>query len=185
MFYDIFMAPLEALFLRKIRKNLVSQASGSLLEIGFGTGVNVPFYPKDLSTLTALDIVIDPRIAAKYQEIDFVLGTAEALPFNDHSFDTVLATLTLCSVGDIELVLQEINRVLKPGGQYLFIEHILPESRRWASFFKFLNPHWLACSKSCQLIHQTDQIIARSSLDIIQENKSAHTILWSGKAVKV
>lgn len=123
------------------RHALVRQAVGEVLEIGFGTGATLPFYdPAKVERLT----VVEPsegmnrraaaRLAASPVPVLSVPGTGEGLPFADAVFDTVVTCLTLCSVSDVPQVLAEIRRVLRPGGQFLFLEHVLsddPGRRRW------------------------------------------------------
>jgi SAM-dependent methyltransferase len=123
------------------RAALVGQASGNVLEIGFGSGATLPFYdPAKVTRLT----VVEPsegmnkraasRLAASPVPVTSVPGAGEKLPFADAGFDTVVTCLTLCSVSDVPKVLAEIRRVLKPGGKFLFLEHVLSEDadrRRW------------------------------------------------------
>ncbi len=123
------------------RAALVGQARGDVLEIGFGTGATLPFYdPARVTRLT----VVEPsegmnrraadRLAASPVPIVSVPGAGEGLPFADASFDTVVTCLTLCSVQNVPQVLAEIRRVLKPGGQFLFFEHVLSDDsgrQRW------------------------------------------------------
>ncbi|OYU14558.1 MAG: SAM-dependent methyltransferase [Alphaproteobacteria bacterium PA4] len=123
------------------RAALVGQARGQVLEIGFGSGATLPYY--DPAWVTRLTVV-EPSdgmnrraahaLAASPVPVVSVPGAGEALPFGDASFDTVVTCLTLCSVSDVPQVLAEIRRVLKPGGQFLFFEHVLSEDadrQRW------------------------------------------------------
>lgn len=142
-FYDVFMTPIEGLFLNRIRKQLIKKATGDVLEIGFGTGVNIKHLSvSNLTSFTGLDTQENTYFLDKYPKLNLVQGYAENLPFNDHSFDTVIVTLVLCSVSDVEQSLREIKRVLKPGGRYLFMEHILPKPSVVAHSFHTLNPLW-------------------------------------------
>lgn len=130
------------------KRILLAGASGEVLEIGAGTGANFVFYSPDVQWTGC-----DPnsfgwsysKRAAEAAGIDAVwrTGTAEELPFGDGSFDTVVSTLTLCSVQSPERALQQIRRVLRPGGQFLFLEHVAAEAHselhrrqcRWAPVF--------------------------------------------------
>ncbi len=120
---------------------MVGQAQGDVLEIGFGSGATLPFY--DPARVVALTVV-EPsegmnrraaeRLAISQVPVTSVPGAGEQLPFADASFDTVVTCLTLCSVADVAQVLAEIRRVLRPGGQFLFLEHVLSEDagrQRW------------------------------------------------------
>lgn len=182
MIYDIFMAPLEKGLLKNIRQFLIPHASGQVLEIGFGTGVNYSYY-QDVESLTGLDLWIDNKVIEKFDKVRFVEGDAHQLPFEDNSFDCVVSTLTLCSVKDQEKVISEIHRVLKPGGQYLFIEHILPQDRK-NKLFRMINPLWYKVSQSCQLTHETDKLLRSSQFELVNENYSESGIFYSGIAKK-
>ncbi|MCC7534991.1 MAG: class I SAM-dependent methyltransferase [Deltaproteobacteria bacterium] len=122
------------------RKRVLSSARGRVLEVGFGTGLNAAHYPSDVSHVTALDPnpgvekLAHKRIAAARVPIDLRRGSGSSLPFDDHSFDTVVTTLVLCSIDDVHAALAEIRRVLAPDGLYLLMEHGLaddPGVRRW------------------------------------------------------
>lgn len=183
MIYDFFMWPLEKMALAQIRRNLIPLASGEVLEIGFATGVNTKYYPESIH-VTALDLEIHSKIESRYSNIKFVEGDGHHLPFENHQFDTVISTLTLCSVKDIAMVISEIHRVLKPNGRYLFIEHILPKTKNKKRIFNWFNPHWYKISKSCQINHQTDKIMENSQFVKVDHNYSNSTIFYYGVATK-
>lgn len=140
------------------RAALVGQAAGDVLEIGFGSGATLRFYdPARVKRLT----VVEPsegmnrraatRLAASPVPVMSVPGAGERLPFDDASFDTVVTCLTLCSVSDVPQVLSEIRRVLRPGGQFLFLEHVSSEDagvRRWQ---RRLNPVQKVVGVGCTL----------------------------------
>ncbi len=140
------------------RAALVGQAAGDVLEIGFGSGATLRFYdPAKVTRLT----VVEPsegmnrraasRLAASPVPLRSVPGAGERLPFDDACFDTVVTCLTLCSVSDVPKVLSEIRRVLRPGGQFLFLEHVLSEDagmRRWQGR---LNPVQKVVGVGCNL----------------------------------
>ena len=149
------------------RQALVSQASGDVLEIGFGSGATLPFYdPAKVSSLT----VVEPsegmnrraadQLAASPVPIRSVPGAGERLPFDDASFDTVVCCLTLCSVQDVGQVLAQVRRVLKPGGAFLFMEHVLsddPDRQRWQ---QRLNPVQRVVGVGCNLNRPSAQLVA-------------------------
>lgn len=126
--------------LSDLRRALLADVSGEVLEIGFGTGLNLPHYPLQTRKLTTVDpnpgmiALAKKRIAASPIPVEIRLLDAERLPFPDRSFDAVVSTWTLCSIPNIDQALREIHRVLKPGGRFFFIEHGLshePKVRRW------------------------------------------------------
>ncbi|MEW4568357.1 class I SAM-dependent methyltransferase [Tautonia sp. JC769] len=124
----------------RLRSELLADVDGEVLEIGFGTGLNLEHYPEHVRRLTA----VDPgegmgrlgrrRIARSKMEVDHRVTGAESLPFEDDRFDCVVTTWTLCSIPAVRRALSEVYRVLKPGGRFLFLEHGLnddPSVRRW------------------------------------------------------
>jgi ubiquinone/menaquinone biosynthesis C-methylase UbiE len=130
--------------LNRIRREVLSEATGDVLEIGFGTGVNLPFYPSAVRKLTTADPnpgMTDharQRIQASPVCVDTKLLSAEALALPDHAFDTVVSTMTLCSVPDAARATGEVYRVLRPGGRFLFFEHGQspdPKVRIWQDRF--------------------------------------------------
>ena len=161
--YDFLMWPLEKFLLANIRKSLISNSSGNVLELGIGTGVNLPYYdPSQISALTGLDIKLTKKILNKSRNsIALFQGSAEKLPFPDGSFDTVVATLLLCSVKDFNKAICEIKRVLKENGTYIFIEHIEPEKKALAVIFNTLNKIWPVLINGCNLNRKTDIAIQK------------------------
>jgi ubiquinone/menaquinone biosynthesis C-methylase UbiE len=124
--YDPLMARTEKAGLRAERASLLQHAHGRVLEIGAGTGANLPHYNGDVDTLT----LVEPeapmlrRLEKKAGDALVLRAPAEDLPFDDDSFDTVVSTLVLCAVDDQPRALREMRRVLRPGGQLLFLEHV-------------------------------------------------------------
>jgi ubiquinone/menaquinone biosynthesis C-methylase UbiE len=122
------------------RREALAQVTGDVLEIGFGTGLNLPYYPHTIGQITTVDPspgvhrLAQRRIAASSIVVDHYMLSGEALPMADQSFDSVVSTFTLCSVPNIEQALAEIYRVLKPGGRFFFVEHGLsdePTVQKW------------------------------------------------------
>jgi ubiquinone/menaquinone biosynthesis C-methylase UbiE len=127
-------------FVARHRRELLAGASGRILEIGFGTGLNVPHYPPNVHKLTTVEPNVgmhrraEKRIRQRGIEVDQRIIGSERLPFEDGSFDCVVSTFTLCSIEQVEQALGEVYRVLKAGGQFLFLEHGLspePKVRKW------------------------------------------------------
>lgn len=127
--YDGWMRPFDRLLLGDGRARVCASAQGRTLELAVGTGLNLPFYPPDID-LTGIDVspamlaVAERRAAAIARAVDLQAGDAQALDFADGSFDTVLATLSLCTIPDEWRALAEAHRVLRPGGQLLLLEHV-------------------------------------------------------------
>jgi len=155
------------------RERLLAHATGETLEIGFGTGVTLPFY--DFARVTRL-IVVEPstgmnrraarRIAASGAPVEIVAGGGEHLPFADARFDTVVTSLTLCSVGDPAAVLAGIRRVLKPGGKFLFLEHVRsdhPDRARWQ---RRLTPLQKVIGVGCHLDRPTADWVRDAGFDL-------------------
>jgi len=117
-------------FVIEYRRKLLAPASGRVLEVGAGTGFNLPHYPSTVAELVVTDRLdgmlrrAEKRAASTGREIVSERVTGESLPYPDASFDTVVASYVLCSVDEQDSVLGEIVRVLKPGGRYLFLEHV-------------------------------------------------------------
>jgi ubiquinone/menaquinone biosynthesis C-methylase UbiE len=140
-FYDRAFAASEEAGLREMRAELLKQARGRVLELGSGTGLNLELYPReglDSLTLTEPDPHMFKQLRQRADDdcpgAELLEAGAEDLPFADDSFDTVVVTLVLCTVPDQLAALKEISRVLAPGGQLLFLEHVRanhPDLARW------------------------------------------------------
>ncbi len=132
--YDPGMDLVEKLLFGGGRRWVCSQASGDVLELAAGTGRNLPYYPSDVR-LTGIDLsremlaIARRRAAELGRDVDFRYGDAQALEFSNQRFDTVVATLALCSIPDERRALSEAMRVLRPGGLLLLLEHV--KSDRW------------------------------------------------------
>jgi ubiquinone/menaquinone biosynthesis C-methylase UbiE len=161
--YNIFMAPFEKFAgLAKCRKQLIAYASGSVLEVGPGSGVNGRFY--DAGKITGITLLSPEEGGAEKAEknyghlgvpLQYHRGDVQRLPFPSDSFDTVVATLLFCSVKDPLAGLEELCRVLKPGGRYLFIEHIRPSKAGSAAAADFFTPFWRKIAGGCHLNRET------------------------------
>ncbi len=160
MLFDALMYPLEVLSLRRKRRELIPAARGRVLEIGAGTGANLPFYRWDrVYDLHLLDIGLTNalRSAAARAPVPVFLHEADALalPFPDGLFDTVVFTLVFCSVADPARGLAEARRVLKSDGALIFIEHVRPRSRGLARAVDAADPAWVAFNGQCHLNRET------------------------------
>ncbi|MCS7080258.1 MAG: class I SAM-dependent methyltransferase [Chloracidobacterium sp.] len=185
--YDAYMRPLERRIFAVRRQRLIPQATGDVLEIGGGTGANLPFY-RQVRSLTFTDP--DPamlRLAqAKPRPADlpvtFCTAAAEALPFPDETFDTVVVTLALCTVADPKQALDEIRRVLRPGGQLLALEHIRPPGLL-GYVADALTPLQKRLAAGCHLNRATCHAIAAAGFIIERETLSIFDIVAEVQAV--
>lgn len=136
--YDRFMAAGEKARLAATRAELLADANGAVLEVGAGTGLNLPHYPDSLDALTLAepDIAMLSRLeraaARASTPATVIRAPAEDLPYDDDTFDTVVSTLVLCGVDDQPRAVREIRRVLKPSGQLLVLEHVRAADDRLA-----------------------------------------------------
>jgi len=160
-------------FQRERRLALVS-AYGEVLEVGFGTGLNLPHYPPTVTSLVALDptLALRPRVArrcaAARMPVTCVQGTAERLPFENARFDCVVTTWTLCSIPDVVGALRHIQRVLKPGGHYVFLEHGRSDDPRLAWWQDLYNPLHKCLAGGCHVNRPIGRLIMQSGLQITQ-----------------
>jgi ubiquinone/menaquinone biosynthesis C-methylase UbiE len=158
---------------QKQRSLVLAQAHGTVLEIGFGTGLNLPHYPAALSSLHAIDPahVLPRKVAERSAAVPFPLQiqrtSAETLPYDDRFFDCVVSTWTLCTIPDPVKALREVGRVLKPDGVFLFLEHGRSEDEKVAAWQNRLNPVQNIIGCGCNLNRKIDQIIARAGLKIM------------------
>lgn len=146
--YDRVLAATEKAGLGAHRKALLGTAAGRVIEIGAGTGANLPYYSDAVSELVVCEPAepmarrLERKLASFERPVRVVRAPAENLPFEDASFDVAVSTLVLCTVGDQRRALAELHRVLKPGGRLLFIEHVRaeePRLARWQDRLNFLN----------------------------------------------
>lgn len=145
--YDRLSRKSEDAGVRSLRQRLLADADGRVLEIGGGTGANLPFYNGRIESLTVTEpeAAMLRRLQRKAREqaplAKVLRAAAETLPFADDSFDTVVSTLVLCGVEDQSRALREARRVLRPGGRLLFLEHVRSEDPKFARFQDRMN--WL------------------------------------------
>jgi ubiquinone/menaquinone biosynthesis C-methylase UbiE len=143
--------------LAQCRQKLLADVRGDVLEIGFGTGLNLPYYPPHIHHLTAVDInpgmpaLAQKRLRTSPITVDYRILNGEVLPMRDHTFDSVVSTWTLCSIANVTQALQEIRRVLKPEGRFLFIEHGLSDAPRVQRWQHRLNPLQKLLADGCHL----------------------------------
>ncbi len=153
----------------KQRAKIVPLATGRVLELGIGMGLNLSLYdPDKVESVTGVDPSPELRAIAEAAphdprlKVSVVDGTAEALPFENASFDTVLCTFTLCSVQAPEAALAEARRVLKPGGRLLFCEHGLAPDAGVARWQRRVEPVWKRLAGGCHLTRPVADAIAKA-----------------------
>jgi len=160
--------------LEKYRRELVAAASGRVLEVGVGSGLNFPLYGKQVEVVFGLDpsprllAMARRRAAAAGIRASLLLASATAIPLADHTVDTVVMTWTLCSTPEPLVALREMRRVLAPGGRLLFVEHGLspqPEVERWQHR---LTPVWRHIAGGCHLDRKMDDLIRAAGFDVTE-----------------
>ena len=158
--------------LKTLRTRAVASAQGRILELGFGTGLNLPHYPPSVKAIVAVDP--NPGMAAialrRMNDLGMAVThhqiSAESLPFDAGSFDSVVSTLTLCSIPDVCAALSEVRRVLRPGGQFLFFEHGRHPDPGVSKWQDRLNPLWKRVFDGCQINRDVPQLIRNAGLSL-------------------
>ncbi len=179
--YDMIMTPLEKRVLGSIRAQLLAHACGDVLEIGVGTGVNLSYYNSgQLHSLTGVDLKLSSEIQRYSDEITLIQGSAEALSFADNSFDTVTETLLLRSVMAVSKSLMEIKRVLKPGGKFLWLEHVRPEESKLARAFDRVNWLWEKCTGGCNINRRAVEFVSHAGFQSCIEKTAGKGIFRYG-----
>jgi len=158
----------------RYRGKVIPAASGRVLEIGAGSGLNLPFYGERVTQVFALDPsealleMARSKFPATRFALEFLPASAEEIPLDSRTVDTVVSTWTLCSVPDAARGLREARRVLKPGGTLLFVEHgLAPEAavQRWQ---RRINPLWRRISGGCNLDRRIDRLIEQAGFGSIR-----------------
>ena len=186
---------LDRPFVAKHRQELLSRVDGEVLEIGFGTGLNLAYYPEHVHKIT----VVDPSPGMQRQarrridqagiEVEQRLLSSEELPFDDQVFDCVVSTFTLCSIENVERTLNEVYRVLKPGGRFLFLEHGLSPDANVQKWQRRLN--WLQrrLGDNCRLDRNVQALVRTEpfenvSLDefYLEQTPRTHGYIYMGTA---
>ena len=165
--YDPFLALGELRGLKQRRRTLLADAHGHVLEIGAGTGLNAPHYPPvDALVLSEPDQQMTRRLQSRLvghpANPTVVQAPAEELPFDDDSFDTVISTMVLCTVRDPAQAMDEVRRVLRPKGRFLFIEHVRSERPRLARWQDRLHSIWKPVALGCHCNRDTMALLSAS-----------------------
>ncbi len=176
IYSDVILPKLCDLSMRNVRlhpyrKRVVGAAEGRVLEIGSGSGLNLPFYRRDVREILALEP--DPALLAMARRVphteipvNFMEASAEAIPLDDNSIDTVVTTWTLCTIPGAAAALTEMRRVLRPQGKLLFVEHGLSPDRGVRWWQDRLTPIWGRISGGCHLNRPIRSIIENGGFRI-------------------
>jgi SAM-dependent methyltransferase len=161
-------------FMDDMRPEALAAADGEVLEVGFGTALNLAHYPPGVNKVVGLDPMgtegvarVDERIAAAPFPVERAALRADgALPFDAGRFDTVITTWTLCSIPEPLVALREMHRVLRPGGRYLFIEHGRADAERTQRWQDRINPLWNRIADGCNINRKMDEIVERGGFEL-------------------
>jgi ubiquinone/menaquinone biosynthesis C-methylase UbiE len=170
--YDWFLSQAEEKGLRDARRELLAEATGDCLEIGAGTGLNLDHWPAPVARLVLTEP--DPHMAAQLRRrvaesgrpAEVVEAPGERVPFEDDSFDSVALTLVLCTAPDPPAVLREVDRVLRSGGRFLFLEHVRAADPKLARWQDRLHGPWYLFGNGCHCNRDTLATIEASPLEL-------------------
>lgn len=182
--------------LREYRQQLLEDVSGEILEIGFGTGLNLPYYPNSVTKITTIDPnpgmqkLARSRIAASKIIVDYQVLNGESLPMADASFDSVVCTWTLCSIPQVDQAIAEIYRLLKSGGKFFFIEHGLSQDTQIQTWQNRLTPIQKVIADGCHLNRNIQHLVERQFKNVTVEQFYAPKLprvvgyMYQGTAIK-
>jgi len=154
------------------RQRIGQAATGRVLDVGIGSGLNLPFYGKQTERVFGIDPssellhFAEERAGKTSVPVELLRGSGEALPVEDRSIDTAVVTFTLCTVGNATAVLAEIRRVLRPGGRLLFAEHGRAPDAGVARWQDRLTPIWKRLAGGCHLNRKPDDLIRSAGFGI-------------------
>jgi len=182
--------------LAQYRRSLLAEVAGTVLEIGFGTGLNLSYYPEEIQQLVAIDAnpgvhaLAEKRIAASQITVDHRVLNGEQLPMSAQTFDSAVSTWTLCSIANVEQAIAEIHRVLKPGGTFFFVEHGLSRDAAVQVWQNRLTPVQKVIADGCHLNRNIRQLIEQQFGTVTIEEFYGEGLpkpigyLYKGKAIK-
>lgn len=158
----------------KLRRRAAAPLSGTIVEVGFGSGLNVGCYPEAVTSVTAIEPAdlawerAQERVTAS--DIPIVRGglDGQRLPFNDDAFDGALSTFTLCTIGDLPAALAELRRTVKPGGALAFCEHGLAPDPGVQHFQRIVNPLERALAGGCELTRDIPALLTEAGWDVVE-----------------
>ena len=170
--YNLIMNNTERRCLGHWRRELLANAKGNVLEIGAGTGLNIPYYAPTTRQLTLSEPDQHMRkklrlnIKKQNHSAQITAWPAEQITMPDNSYDTIVSTLVLCSVACQTNSLNEIKRLLKPGGQLIFMEHVISDNPSVLRWQKLLEPTWSLCAGDCRLTRDTKNAIESAGFQL-------------------
>ena len=173
---------------RELRRECVRGLSGTVLEVGFGSGLSLPGYPKDLARLWYVEPAEEARrmaqkaIAEAPFPVEHLGDTAESIPLPDGAVDAVVSTWTLCTIPDVERALREMRRVLRPGGELRFVEHGRSPDPRVARWQDRLTPLQKKLAGGCHLNRPIDRLIEAAGFEL---DRIERFYLWEGRGPKL
>ncbi len=183
--------------LQGLRAGALAEVRGEILEIGFGTGLNLPHYPASVRRLTTVDPnpgmgrMALRRVAASGIQVDHRRIGGEAMPFADASFDYAVSTWTLCSIAEVEQALSEIRRVLRPGGRFVLLEHGLSSDPGVARWQRRLNPLEGLVADGCRLDRDIEALVRQAGFADVHLEKfeleglpRTHGTMYRGAATR-
>ncbi|MCP5095557.1 MAG: class I SAM-dependent methyltransferase [Chloroflexi bacterium] len=184
--YNRGMKLLEFSSLRRLRQQLLIDVTGDILEIGMGTGANLPVYTK-VSHVTGIDMSWN-RLAGSMQRVVTLpftptVADAQSLPFPNNSFDNVVGTLVFCSIPDPMQALTEIKRVLRPNGRLFLLEHVRGQTPLSRRFTDWVHPLWFALQHECHLNRETAVTVQQAGFTIEQTSQHGWGLLQMLTAV--
>jgi ubiquinone/menaquinone biosynthesis C-methylase UbiE len=156
------------------RRRVTDGLSGTVVEIGFGSGLNVPAYPTEVTKVYAVEPaalgrkLAAPRIANSHVEVEHVGLRGESLPLDDDSCDGALSTFTLCTIPDVERALDEVRRVLKPGGRFHYLEHGAAPDESVARWQRRLEPTQKFFADGCHLTRDPTALVRAAGFDVVR-----------------
>ncbi len=184
-FYNFIEMPMELILFKRWRQDFFRLLEGQrILEIGVGTGKNIDFYPPH-SHLVGIDLsegMLNKARSKMSRNVRLLQMDAERLAFPDHTFDMVIGTFVFCSIPRPAWALREIQRVLKPNGRLLLMEHVLPEKRTLRWFLKKMNG-FVYKKTGVEIARQTGNTIQQSGLQIVSSENLLATVVRRFQAV--
>lgn len=180
--YDLWEWPLEISYLSRLRSEVISHASGKVLEVGIGTGKNLPYYPPE-TDLTGIDfsrgmlrIARDKERRTGLKQCKLIEMDIEKMSFSDGTFDTVISTFVFCTVPHPDKGLNELYRVLKPGGKAIFLEHMKSNSK-WLNTILWMMDRLSTPLLGTSMLRETEKAIRNAGFTVLSSENKGFDIL--------